>query len=728
VSGTEIEINNRGSLLRWTAILGLLCVMAGSAHFWVSAAGDDYSGPLLVFDRMFDLLLVGALGCVAFCLGRTISQALKLDFANLAEEVSVSVMVGVGVTASGILGLGLGGLLEPIPVGILMVGLLVLSRKQLPRVWAILNSTIDGMKTSREQRIVSLLFLAFVALLTIRALTPPHAVDEAIYHLPVTKSFVEQGRVHPVYDNFSGNLPLLVHMMYAVCLMVKADISAKLFSLFLAVISSLALYGFCARFLNRRTAVIALFGFFGGGMVVEVAVTSRVDVSLAGILFVAAYCMMIYLESNQVGWLFASALLAGFSIAVKYTAGVGVLLLGLMYLVECFWLERRPPMSVLRQGLAYAFIVIAVASPWLIKNQVWFENPVYPFITGELAEHGESGVRYFAAEDEARLSAHFEDARKEAPEAARQIRAELSDAASHRPERHPLRFWEYFTKSETYNLGIAESYQDPNYLFVVAPFALFLRRRKWLIWMAVIVILFYIFLASTSWIARYLLPLYPILTLLAAYSLTELADRLQARAPIARVLPVVAIVVAVGSTAFISAVQIYASATPSFIVGSLSRRNFMSASFYYPPLDFVNHNIPADGRVFMMGAQMSYDLERDYIADGGWDSIEWQRLLIRSQSLEQVGRELQQRGVTHILYSPNHFRFIALNGREGSGPSGSLFGPRDRSANPQISGIDYETQLRNWTTFDLFRSKFLESVQAFDDYEILKLKVPPGHE
>jgi hypothetical protein len=49
-------------------------------------------------------------------------------------------------------------------------------------------------------------------------------------------------------------------MIYAVCLMAKADIAAKLISLAIAVVSSFALYGFCVRFLTRRTAVVAMFG------------------------------------------------------------------------------------------------------------------------------------------------------------------------------------------------------------------------------------------------------------------------------------------------------------------------------------------------------------------------------------------------------------------------------------------------------------------------------------
>ena len=237
-------------------------------------------------------------------------------------------------------------------------------------------------------------------------MTPPDSPDEAIYHLSVTKRFVEQGRVFPVIDNWAGNMPFLIQMVYAVCLMAKADIAARLLSLFVAVMCSLSLYAFCARFLTRRSGVAALFGFFGAGMIVEVAITSRIDVSLAAMLFLAAHAMMTYFETNQRGWLYASAILSGLSLGIKYSAGIYILLLGSMFLLESF-LRRHRLAVIINRGVIYSVIVAAIASPWFIKNYIWFGNPVYPFLTGEVAEFGEGRLRYFNADDQKKLNAYL---------------------------------------------------------------------------------------------------------------------------------------------------------------------------------------------------------------------------------------------------------------------------------------------------------------------------------
>jgi hypothetical protein len=391
-----------------------------------------------------------------------------------------------------------------------------------------------------------------------------------------------------------------------------------------------------------------------------------------------------------------------------------------MYLVESLVIKRHQLLVVVGRGAAYGAIVAAIASPWFIKNQLWFGNPVYPFITGEVAHYADGSIRYFTVDDQRSLNDHFDRIRAEEPEMAREIQSVMADQAAQRPERHPFRFWEFFTKSDLYALGTAEAYHDPNYLFFVAPLALVLSRRRWIVWLGIISAAFYVFFASTSWIARYLLPIYPALTMLAAYALTEMSDKLKAHTERAKLLPIVAVAVAVGSTAFVCAVQVYASGAVSFVTGSLSRRDFMSAAFYYPPLDFMNRELPQSARVLMLGSQMGYDLERPYLAEGGWDSIEWQRLLIRNRSLDEVNEDLKRQGITHILYSTGLFRFVAQNGREGSGPSGSVF--RGNSGAQRLAGPDYQVQLQNWATFELYRRKFLETVRTFKEYELLRIK------
>ena len=717
---------SRVSMTRALALIlpiALLCVFSIYAHFRIASAGEDYKGALAPFDRVFDLLLTVVLVATVFVAGRAMSRLLSLSFISIAEEAAFSIMLGTGIVGLLVFALGVLGLLRPLPVTLLFVVLLVFARSEILRLYNVVKDATTQNLIARERRVTALLFCALLVVLALRAALPPHAVDEAIYHLAAPKSFVDAGRIYPLYDNFSGDMPLLVHMFYVICLIAKADIAARLFSLSLAVTTAIALYAFCARFFTRRMGALAMFGLFGAGMVTEVAITTRVDLAQAGMGFVALYAMMNYFETDSRGWLWASALLSGFNLGIKYTAGIWVGLVGVMFLYESLARKRERFVTVLARGLLFSVVTLAAFSPWMVKNYVYFNNPVYPFGTGEVAEYGAQGTRFFNADDERKMEAYLAQSKREIPQVFERISALMTEAEGNRVERHPFRVWEFFTDPLRYQMGSAEGHHEPNYLFLLAPLLLILPRHRWVIWLALISIAFFCFVAATSWIARYYLPVYPAMTLIAVYVLVTLAEKLKTQAPIARILPVAAVVTAVALTAFVFVLQFHVSGAASFLTGSLSRREFLQAAFYYPPVDYINQNSPQDAKVMLVGAQMGYHLQRPYLAEVGWDTVEWQRLMIRNDSFEEIHEDIKRQGITHILYGPGLFRFIAAVGREGSGPSGAMY---QKGADTEEPAKDYHVQLRNWATFELFRSKYLDTLKNFRieeaDYAVLKVK------
>src|SRR5262249_38376177 len=415
----------------------------------------------------------------------------------------------------------------------------------------------------------------------------------------------------------------LIHMIYALCIMAKSDTAARLFSLTLAVFTALAIYAFCVRFLERKTGVIALFGLFGAGMVIEVATTSRVDVSLAGMCFAAAYAVIVYLETGRAGWLYLSAILSGLAMGIKYDAGVWALLIAVIYLVEGISSRRLPIATILKRGVLYTIIAAAVASPWYIKNLVWFHNPIYWLATGEARDTPPEPIRYFSDDDERKMDAYFDQTRFQIPLAVQVIRPELDAWASRRIERHPLRVWQHFLHPEMFNVG--EPYHDPNYLFIFVPLLLLLNKSKWLTWLLFCCASFFVVVAGISWVGRYLLPVYPGLTVIAAFVLVEVSRKVQPYAHVARLLPVVAVGVAVGSGIVVSASSIYGQNGVRVLDGSMSRREFMLQFGYYGPIDFMNYQLSRDARIMMLGAELVYGLKRDYFADPCWDATEWRR-------------------------------------------------------------------------------------------------------
>lgn len=688
------------------------CGMATYAHILVVQAGDDYTGWLMPLDRLFDLLLVATLLVLAYCTGRSIVRKLGISFANDAEEISFSIMAGTGTLGLAVLGFAFFGLLKPLPIIGLLLLLALLSWREATRLHQMVFTGLKNLVQTGNGRAGVLLFGTLATILLLRAAVPPYVGDELIYHLSATRRFVEEGRILPLYDISIGNMPFLIQMIYAVCLLAKADIAARLYSLAMAMVTALGLYAFCARFLSPRAGIIALFAFFGAGMVVEVAVTARIDVTLAGMLFFATYGMMVHLATGQKGWLYLSAILSGFALGIKLTAGLWIALLGVMYLTESLLRNKALLAQVIKQGLAFALIAAALSSPWLIKNLIWFHNPVYPFITGEVAARGENGPRYFTLADEARLNAHFEQARREIPEAVEKMEHELASFASMRPERHPFRFWEYFTRWGDYNM--AEPFQTPNYLFLLAPLSLVLVRNRWTKWLAFLSAGFFIGSASSTWIARFLLPLYPALTILSAAALADLSSRLRPYSLIgSRFLPVWALVIPLGIVISLSVVQINRLQNIGVTLGTVSRHQFLAP---WPENTMVN-SLPKTSYVLVLGAETNYYFQPRHIADSGWFSTSWRRLLACNNSLEQVHEDMKRQGITHIVYNPGEFKFVAFMGLKGSGGLEAMYPAHLRGQGP-----DYRVQLRNWATFELYSRKFLIPVHQQGDLTVFQLK------
>ena len=694
-----------------------LLLAAIATHFYLTKP-EDARGILAVLDHVYDLTVALLLAALSICTGETICYRLRLRFASFGEELGFSIFAGAGVIGLSVLLFGLAGWLRPLPIALLMLVIIAAARGSWARLYTRGIESIHHLGKSPDSKIVATIYILLIVFLVLRAATPPNAADEIIYHLPVTSDFVKHGRVYPMFDNSLGNLPLLIQMVYAVGRLAGSEVAARLFSLFLTVGTSLAIFGFCSRYLTRLVATVATFAFFAAGMVVEVAITARIDVSLAGMIFMCTFGMVNYLETRKRGWLWLSALLAGFSLGIKHTAVIWLGLVGVMYLIQRLAGTRDRVGEVLTSGIAYALLAFAVASPWYIKNYVWFHNPVYPLLTGEVADFGPQGVRYFDANDEHRLDAHFDNVKSQMPEVVKAQEEELTNYIHARTERHPLRWWEYFFTPQTYLM--AEPYHYPNYLFLAIPLLLFVNRPRWIVWLLLLSVGFVLVVTATSWIARYLLPAYPALTIVVAYTLVTLAQDLNPRF---EKLPLYAVAVCLGAVVGAGVISMQNFNSLSYLTGKTSYREMVAQFTYYRPINFINTQLPANARILVIGAQLTDGIERDYVGDESWFATKWRRLLARNGSLTEVNDDLKRQGFTHVLFSAELFKFAALMGTHGTGGMEMIAsGNNARSEEARRLGPEYQL-LRNWSTFTMYQKQFLESVYADEyHYQLFKIK------
>ena len=284
-----------------------------------------------------------------------------------------------------------------------------------------------------------------------------------------------------------------------------------------------------------------------------------------------------------------------------------------------------------------------------------------------------------------------------------------------------MRFWDYFIHPDKYL--VSEPFHLPNYLFLIIPLLLFLPQRRWILWQLAMCVTFFVAVTKSAWIARYLMPVYPSLTIVAAYTLCGLSNKLGKRVRLIQSLPVWATAISLTLVIIVCLTWVGSFNSLSFLSGRISRHDFLLQFPFYHRTDFINTQLPANAKVLAVGAHMNYGIVRPYLTDESWFATKWKRLLIRNDSLSKVNDDLHNQGFTHILYCPGPFTYSANLGVKGSGGMDLIAQSRaNESELGRSLGAEYEL-LRNWSTFTLYRDRFLETLYVDGSKcEVLRIK------
>jgi hypothetical protein len=99
------------------------------------------------------------------------------------------------------------------------------------------------------------------------------------------------------------------------------------------------------------------------------------DVAAACVAFALFYVLAVWAGSSDDRFLYVAGLLAGFCYALKYTAAIGIVYAVLFVTWRCWRRRTNPVRPLLMVSVGIAFMTL----PWIVKNWVWFGNPLSPF-------------------------------------------------------------------------------------------------------------------------------------------------------------------------------------------------------------------------------------------------------------------------------------------------------------------------------------------------------------
>jgi 4-amino-4-deoxy-L-arabinose transferase-like glycosyltransferase len=619
-------------LKNWKIIIAFLTIalVLGLMRWFFPERSLEETGWRALLDAFFAISLTGFVIIVSMGLGLKLLSWLNVDdFDSLLEQIVFAAASGMGILAYGVLTLGLLGFLNVYSILFWLLLTAIFSARE----W---SSLIAGISKKISRKLyyrlsfgpaAFMIIGAFIFLLcTLQALTPLWDYDGLMYHLQAPKIFLESGRIQLLPDLWQANGPLTMEMLYTLGVAFGSVSFAKLLHLAFALGLVLITYSLGRHTLGGEGGYVAagillgipIFSFWGS--------LAYADMAWALYEVLAFAAVFRWRETGKRSWLTLAGLAMGWGLGSKYLA-LGMF--GILALWIAFHSRSRGFKVSLSNTLHYGLIATVIGAPWYLKNWIWAGNPFYPFIFGGTDW---SGLRLDL------LMTY--------------LRSFGTGKSFLDYLLLPLNLYAQRDAFGTFMMTI----DLPSLLFPFILFLPFVSKASYVKPFAIITLLRFIVWSLGSQQTRFLLPLYPILSVLAAGSLYALGNRF--KRALSRSMLTYGIVGGVMVSSLIYQLIFFPSLLPHRVVlGRESKAAFLERARYdFAAHLYINEMTFPETRVFQMWDGQAYYCEDRCIVDA--EQAQWVRLTLSYPSLEEQVTALQDMYVTHFLLDLEGLNFM----------------------------------------------------------------------
>jgi hypothetical protein len=329
------------------------------------------------------------------------------------------------------------------------------------------------------------------------AFAPVTYYDSLVYHLAMPAQYVQAHRWLPLTSLIYSAFPQQMEMLWTFGMLLANDTLANLIGWSFGVLTVLGVVGFARRFLGQRIAWYSAALLAAMPAFLLLSSGGYIDVGLTCFSFFSLYAIALWAENDNPWTLGLAGLLAGWAVGCKYTGGIP-LVLGLVLIL--FPLLRSPAARQRLGVLYYAGAALLASAGWFLKNLYYVGNPVFPFFhQWGLAKKnpwlGGAAAGYFSG---------------------------LTEYQSHKPWELLGLLWRMAAHGLDFGRGM-DVLGDLGWapLLALLPGLWLLQKKKGLRGLLLYAGLFFVVWGMTRPVLRFLLPLAPVLALLAGYVWSE---------------------------------------------------------------------------------------------------------------------------------------------------------------------------------------------------------------
>jgi len=241
---------------------------------------------------------------------------------------------------------------------------------------------------------LTLLLLVVICSIIVLSWVPPVSRDALTHHLAVPKLYLQQGGIHEIPSVVFSYYPMNLDLLYMVPLYFGNDIVPKFIHFAFALLTTWLIFSYLRKRLDTVWAVGGALFFLSLPIIVKLSITVYVDLGLVFFSTASLMGLFKWIESRfQIKYLILSAFCCGLALGVKYN-GLIVLFLLTVFVPLLYKQQAKSSVAVKKaisvksslnrqlravgSGILFCLIALMVFSPWMIRNYVWKDNPVYP--------------------------------------------------------------------------------------------------------------------------------------------------------------------------------------------------------------------------------------------------------------------------------------------------------------------------------------------------------------
>jgi hypothetical protein len=226
------------------------------------------------------------------------------------------------------------------------------------------------------------LLTALIICIALMAAVPPVSRDALTHHLAIPKLYLKHGGIHEIPALKYSYYPMNLDLLYLAALYFKNDILPKYIHFAFALFTGLLLYRYLNQRINRHYALFGVLSFLSIPVIVKLSITVYVDLGLIFFSTAALLFLFKWLDSEcDLKHLLIAAFFCGLALGTKYN-GLLVLLLLALFTPYAYMRRHSADKAAGVKALAYSGVFVLTAlivfSPWMIRNYMWTNNPLFP--------------------------------------------------------------------------------------------------------------------------------------------------------------------------------------------------------------------------------------------------------------------------------------------------------------------------------------------------------------